>query len=264
MSIRRLLATAAGMAAAATALRALTPDLSWLLESELDPQRVVDAHGPEFLLLCGVAALAWAIWAWGVLGLLLTALSGLPGMAGGVARALTRGLLPAGVRRAAALALGVGLVTSGPLLAGCTTGPAQPGTGVTLAAATVDAVPDRPVAEAAPATTSAGPVRDWPDASPAPEPPTSRPSVPEPSPPAPSTSDPVPDWPLPAPGDHVVLRGECLWGIAAGDLRAHLAREPADDEIAAAVHAWWQANATVIGPDPDLLMPGQVLRPPAR
>jgi hypothetical protein len=28
------------------------------------------------------------------------------------------------------------------------------------------------------------------------------------------------------------------------------------------VHAWWVANAGVIGPDPDLLLPGQVLRPP--
>ena len=33
-------------------------------------------------------------------------------------------------------------------------------------------------------------------------------------------------------------------------------------EIARAVHAWWTANADVIGPDPDQLLPGQVLRPP--
>jgi nucleoid-associated protein YgaU len=32
--------------------------------------------------------------------------------------------------------------------------------------------------------------------------------------------------------------------------------------VAAAVDAWWHANAAVIGPDPDLLLPGQVLRPP--
>jgi hypothetical protein len=28
------------------------------------------------------------------------------------------------------------------------------------------------------------------------------------------------------------------------------------------VDAWWSANADVIGPDPDLLLPGQVLQPP--
>ncbi|MGY1592683.1 hypothetical protein ACI79D_11945 [Geodermatophilus sp. SYSU D00708] len=280
MSIRRLLATAAGMAAVATALRALTPDLSRLFASGLDLQRVVDAHGPEHVLLSGVAVLAWSIWAWGVLGLLLTALSGLPGLAGSVARALTRGLLPAGLRRAAALALGVGLVT-GPLVAGCTTAPAHPGTGLALAAATAGPVPDWPTTGAAPAAPSAGPVADWPTASPTPAPSTSAPS-PSPSPsqsppspqsapdapassaPAPTASDPAPDWPLPGPGDRVVLRGECLWQIAAGDLRTSLAREPSDAEIAASVRAWWQANAAVIGPDPDLLLPGQVLHPPAR
>jgi hypothetical protein len=255
MSIRRLLTTAAGMAVAAVALRALTPDLSRLVASGLDVQAVVDAGGPEYLLLCGVAVLAWGVWVWGGLGLLLTALSGLPGITGAVARALTRGLLPAGLRRAAALALGVGLAT-GPLLAGCTTGPAHPGAEPALAAATADAVPDWPPAAAAPAPTSDGPVTDWPESSPAPAAPS-----PAPSPPA---ADAAPDWPLPDPGDHVVLRGECLWEIAAGDLRASLAREPSDAEITASVHAWWQANAAVIGPDPDLLLPGQVLRPPAR
>src|SRR4051812_5193425 len=114
MSIRRLLGTAAAMTAAAAALRALTPDLSWLLGTDLDLQRIVDFRGPEALLLCANAALAWGIWAWGALGLVLTALSALPGMAGAGARVLVRGLLPAGARRAAALALGVGLVTSGP------------------------------------------------------------------------------------------------------------------------------------------------------
>ncbi|MGY1706337.1 LysM peptidoglycan-binding domain-containing protein [Geodermatophilus sp. SYSU D00697] len=273
MSIRRLLGTAAVMAATAAALHALTPDLSWLIGTGLDLQQVVDARGPESLLLGGVAALAWGIWAWGVLGLLLTALSALPGMAGAAARVLARGLLPASARRAAALALGVGLVTGGPLLAGCTAGPAQPGaTVVTLTAATEDAVPERPADDRAPVTTSAGPVADWPDAAPAPVPSTPAPSTPVPSTPVPSTPapsapaspDPAPDWPLPAPGDHVVLRGECLWDIAAGHLRSDSGREPTAAEIVPAVHAWWQANAAVIGPDPDLLLPGQVLHPPAR
>jgi hypothetical protein len=80
----------------------------------------------------------------------------------------------------------------------------------------------------------------------------------------------MPDWPAAAPtapaaalGDeHVVVRGDCLWHIAAGRLLAHLDRPPTDGEVATAVRAWWTANAEVIGPDPGLLLPGQVLRPP--
>jgi nucleoid-associated protein YgaU len=67
---------------------------------------------------------------------------------------------------------------------------------------------------------------------------------------------------VPTPGGHVVLRGDCLWHIAADSLVTQLARPPSDGEVVAGVRAWWAANADVIGPDPDLLLPGQVLRPP--
>jgi nucleoid-associated protein YgaU len=62
-------------------------------------------------------------------------------------------------------------------------------------------------------------------------------------------------------GEHVVLRGDCLWEIAERRLAHDGPYTTA--EVATAVHAWWQANADVIGPDPDRLLPGQVLRPPA-
>src|ERR671912_166903 len=130
MSIRRLLGTTAAMAAAAVGLRAVTPDL-----------------------------------AAGALGLTLTALSALPGVAGALARALTRCVLPAGARRAAALALGVGLVTGGPLLAGCSTAPG-------------------PLLETVAVASAQGPVADWPDATPDPDPdrPASAPADPSPVP----------------------------------------------------------------------------------
>jgi hypothetical protein len=74
----------------------------------------------------------------------------------------------------------------------------------------------------------------------------------------------VPDWPTEQTADaHVVVRGDCLWDIAAIRLRAS-GQEPTDAGIAAAVQGWWSANADVIGPDPDLILPGQVLRPPAQ
>ena len=233
MSIRRLLGTTAAMAAAAAGLRAVTPDLGAVAATGLDLQRAVDTAGAETVLLAGVAALAWLAWLWGALGLTLTALSALPGLAGTLARALTRCLLPAGVRRAAALALGVGLVTGGPLLTGCAVPPGAPPPTVAVAAAQGPAAPP------------SGPVADWPVALPAPRDPA-----------------PVPDWPAAVDDAHVVLRGECLWDIAAADLVRRSGAPPTDGEVAAAVDAWWHANAGVIGPDPDLLLPGQVLRPP--
>jgi hypothetical protein len=58
------------------------------------------------------------------------------------------------------------------------------------------------------------------------------------------------------------VRDDCLWHIAASHLLARSGVPPTDGEIARAVHAWWTANADVIGPDPDHLLPGQMLRPP--
>ncbi|TFV54039.1 hypothetical protein E4P41_20025 [Geodermatophilus sp. DF01-2] len=247
MSIRRLLGTTAAMAAAAAGLHTVTPDLSGITGTGLDLQRAVDTVGAESVLLAGVAALAWAAWLWGVLGLGLTALSALPGAVGALARVAARCVLPASARRAAALALGVGLVTAGPSLAGCASAPG------TLPQAVVTA-------------SGQGPVPDWPAAGPEADPPTApasdRPAPPVPDRPTFATPAPVPDWPAPAPGHHVVLRGDCLWDIAAGDLARRTGTPPTDGEVASAVSAWWQTNADVIGPDPDLLLPGQVLRPP--
>lgn len=58
----------------------------------------------------------------------------------------------------------------------------------------------------------------------------------------------------------VVRPGDTLWALA----RAGLPPSRGDDEVAARVHEIHQANRTVIGPDPDLIRPGQRLRmPPA-
>src|SRR4051795_13565414 len=48
---------------------------------------------------CRAGLLAWVVWAWGVLGLALTAASALPGMVGGAARLATHVVLPAGAPR---------------------------------------------------------------------------------------------------------------------------------------------------------------------
>ncbi len=58
----------------------------------------------------------------------------------------------------------------------------------------------------------------------------------------------------------VVRRGDTLWTIAARSLGA----SASDAQIAAEWPRWFTANRDVIGSDPDRLLPGQRLRPPAQ
>ncbi|MCO7220367.1 LysM domain-containing protein [Klenkia sp. PcliD-1-E] len=227
MSVQRWATSTLVVLLAGAGLHALAPDPAAWSALLADPQRVVDTAGPDALLVPVAWALAAACWAWGALGLLLTVASCGPRPLARVAVPLLHLVLPAALRRAAAVAVGLSLATApvvvltpGPPLAVAAAHQVAPGTEDT-ATATDGALP---------------PVPDWPA--------------------------PVPDWPAPAPADaHVVVRGDCLWDIAAGRLAEHGA-EPDDVAVAAAVQAWWRANAAVIGPDPDLLLPGQVLRAP--
>jgi len=246
MSAVRWTGTTAAMCAVAWGLRLLGPGATEIRAGLTDAQGLVDRTGADALVLVVVTALAWLVWAWGSLGLLLTALSTVPGAAGRLAGLLLVGVLPRAARRAAAVALGVGLSTIAPVVL------SPAGSPLAVAAAV-----DSPTTEAAPDH----PAPDWPGAPP--------PAVPAPAPappaamPAPASAAPAPDWPQIAADDHVVVRGDCLWDIAADHLhrqRPDVPAAPAD--IQRAVHAWWETNAAVIGPDPDLLLPGQVLRPP--
>jgi hypothetical protein len=231
MSLVRWTGTTVGMAAVAWALRTAGPGAVELRATLAAPQAAVDLRGPDALLVVLAAAVAWLVWLWGAAGLLLTALSALPGLPGRLAALVAAAVLPENARRAAALALGLSLGVTAPLaVGGARSAPAPAATTVHPAAA-------------------AAPLPDWPAAAA------------------------VPDWPAdPAasghpgdrPGDHVVAPGDCLWDVARTWLDAgDGGRTATDGETARAVSAWWQANAEVIGPDPDLLLPGQVLHPPA-
>src|SRR4051812_27971727 len=55
-----------------------------------------------------------------------------------------------------------------------------------------------------------------------------------------------------------VRRGDTLWSIAA----RHLGPSASDAEIAHEWPRWYAANRDALGDDPDLLLPGQQLRPP--
>jgi nucleoid-associated protein YgaU len=57
----------------------------------------------------------------------------------------------------------------------------------------------------------------------------------------------------------IVHRGDSLWAIAA----RHLGPGATNAAIAAEWPRWWAANRDVIGPDPDLILPGQRLTPPS-
>ena len=73
------------------------------------------------------------------------------------------------------------------------------------------------------------------------------------------------DWPAPATrgtsavdGSVVVLRGDSLWSIAARSLPAGTD----DAAIDRTWRAWYAANTSVIGSDPNHILPGQILLPP--
>lgn len=57
----------------------------------------------------------------------------------------------------------------------------------------------------------------------------------------------------------VVRRGDSLWVIAA----AHLPEGASPSEIDTSWRQWYAANRSVIGPDPNLVLPGERLWPPA-
>ncbi|MFI7067264.1 LysM peptidoglycan-binding domain-containing protein [Kribbella sp. NPDC050124] len=67
--------------------------------------------------------------------------------------------------------------------------------------------------------------------------------------------------PVRVPRRVVVKPGDTLWSIAATELGGHATPQ----DVASRWPAWYAANRRLIGPDPDLIRPGQVLRipPPA-
>jgi nucleoid-associated protein YgaU len=56
----------------------------------------------------------------------------------------------------------------------------------------------------------------------------------------------------------VVQRGDSLWGIVA----RHLGPQASAAEVAEQWPRWYAANRRVIGPEPDRVLPGQIVRAP--
>lgn len=175
------------------------------------------------------------------------------------------------VGTAAGVALGAGIVV-GPAAAvpggppddlgwrPTTAAPADAGVGGSL-----------PAGPSTSSTPPAPPASEPPPASPSPRA-TATPAAPSqaaPSPAAPSQADASTadtttpgDQARPAPSAaHVVRPGDSLWRVAAARL-AERGERATDAATAAEWPRWFAANRDVIGADPHLLRPGQVLQPP--
>lgn len=201
-------------------------------------------------LVVGLAAVvALVLVGWVLLGAAVAVLATVPGAVGRGAGALADRLAPSLVRRAVAMAFGV-TVAAG----------AAPGASVAAVppsvAAAVEGAPD-------------------PGFAPLPDPRWVAPTGPQ------SAEDVATGWVPRAPvvrrqpalrvlapsraaptltvDEVVVRRGDTLWSIAA----RQLGDDASDAEIAAAWPHWYAANRAVVGDDPDLLHPGQVLTVPA-
>jgi hypothetical protein len=275
----------------AATLAAAVPAL-WLGTVARGLGRAVVSGGPtapQDVLTLLAALVGLALLAWLLLAVLAEAAANVPGRAGHLANRLARRVTPTLVRRGVALALGAGLAGLGTAPLAAADGPPDPGFGPARGPdpgwPTATAPPRPDTTNRRPDTTSPRPDTTSPR-SPAPpwSPPipgaTTSPGVPGP---IPASADPpavpTPGW-VPAaptvrrqpstdllsrapraaaPEDEVVVhRGDSLWSIAA----RRLGPGASDAEVAAAWPRWYAANRAVIGPDPDLVLPGQRLRVP--
>jgi nucleoid-associated protein YgaU len=172
-------------------------------------------------------AALWCVGVWVAVGLLACAAAALPGACGRIGDRLARRVLPTALYR---------------LLAGAA------GLGVLLSPAVASAAPH-------PAPTASAPAPQWPSDSPLPPP--AWPATPVPRPATPRhTAD---RTPAPRAAAVVVQPGDTLWSITA----EHLPADAGPKRVAREWPRWFAANRAVVGADPDLIRPGQVLHAPA-
>jgi hypothetical protein len=236
----------AAVALAGVSLVAAAALGSIFLGTARDAWAALAAAGPAgpadgILLVVGLGGTLLSLWLG--LGLTLSALSALPGALGHLCRQLAARVAPAAVRKVVAFVLGTTLTAAlipGTAVAGNGHGSPRPAV-VAAAQHGVGAVNGLAVAA--------------PDA-----------SFRFISDPPPVTgvrqAAPSPEWSLEKPGRPattvVVLRGDTLWSIATQHLRPAATAADIDTEW----HRWHAANRHVIGDDPNLILPGQLLRPP--
>jgi len=207
----------------AGAVAALWPDAPAVAATLARPRAALAIRGADGALAPVLGALVWLAAVWLALGLGAASAARLPGVAGRAGRLLAGRLLPRAVLSLVSGSAGVGL----------------------LLAPVAAAAPTPSPSPAWPVTSTSAPA--WPTTgTPAMPPKTGRPH--DAHAPARTGGDPV-----------TVRRGDSLWTIA----RTRLGTTATPARIAREWPRWFAANRSVIGADPDLLHPGQVLRPPA-
>lgn len=236
------------------------------------------APRPDDVLLVLLGWVGLLLAGWLALGSLLAVAALLPGTAGRAAARMGDRITPVAVRKVLALALGasVGSMALPPVLVSVAgSGPLARGTDPEAAPAAgavpIDRTPGFTPSEltpgfvptvAHPPSTPASGVLMLPDG-----PgyvPTPRPGYVPTAPPAVHDADrsrllaPTPRAMTAADDLVPVRRGDSLWSIAA----RHLGPTATDAEVAWEWPRWYAANRDVVGEDPDLLTPGQLLRPP--
>lgn len=288
------LTRAVAVVVAALTAGAVVDRLFWAVGSP--SLAAITAGGPETptdLLLTGACAVGLGLTTWLVLGVLLATAAALPGALGRAASLVADRWAPALVRHSVAAVLGGAIVAGMPLAAHAE--PHRPGpvatqvsvapapdpaftvTGESLAVdgstaptpTTPAPTTPAPTTPAIPATATApdpgfAVTTEAPGApgAPAPRPaPTLGPLGPAPGRSAttvgPTTPSVAPTT-TPAPDGVRVRRGDTLWTIAARHLGAHATSAA----IAKEWPRWYAANRRLVGPDPDLIIPGQVLIAP--
>jgi nucleoid-associated protein YgaU len=268
MQLRRTAASALLVVADAAVLVGARPDLRRVGLTVGHPRAAAAAFGVDGALGPVVTALLWVAAAWLAFGLLAAAAARLPGAPGRWGIRAGRALLPRALSGLVAGSVGAGvfLAPAAALAAGPSAPPRPPAAGAaTVASPSTPATPSTPASPSPPATPS----------TPATTPTTAAAAEPSPAWPVQPASTPAPVWPTgpstaagPPPagparstgsGPVTVGAGDSLWTIAG----RRLGSSPSPARIAAAWPRWFAANRAVIGADPDLIHPGQVLRPPA-
>jgi nucleoid-associated protein YgaU len=290
---------AIGLASASLVVAAAMGSI--FLRAALDAWAATASPGPAgpadgILLITGLGGALLALWLG--LGVALSALSALPGALGNLCRRLAGRVAPVAVRKVVAFLLGTTLTAAlipGTAVAGI--GHGRPEAAVTAQqvrytssgglVAAPDAsfrlvsgqgVPGIQAHAAVPAASAIGGVQDVAadlavsavsavsavaaseDAAPAPSWSPQRGTLPHvPQSTARGLRPALAAGTSPVSETVVVLRGDTLWSIAA----RHLGPAASAADIEIEWHRWLATNRAVIGDDADLILPGQLLRPPA-
>lgn len=268
-------------AVAATAFGVLEGVLGTVLRAQ---GRHVLAPGPASLnevMGTVAAAMAMVVGAWLAVGSTAAVLAHTPGRLGTVADRLAAAWAPLLTRRVAAALVGASMAaTLAPAAAQADSAAPFPGFSVSASATPG---PEGATQASSPAITSAVPPSTGPPSAAAASAAAARSAPPIDAPrsgaAAASSAVPAAGWTpsrprqraVAAPGlvtsgaaraegtEVVVHRGDTLWDLVA----AHLGPDASEAEVAMAWPHWHAANRSVIGDDPDQLLPGQVLTVPS-